>query len=164
MGSSSRGERLLTWSRLNGLRRRADSAWWPAVDWSAARGWSRARQDGQHVAPVRGGGASEKQRGKAATCALPDAIFCAARSPGFCRFGRAVATTLGPFWIHARGRRLPRNSAARLLDHMPREGRGRRGHRAVGETGSTRASEWPGEETLRRSSEHPVKRDFLRRR
>ena len=92
MGSSGRGERLLTWSRLDGLGRRADSAWWSADDWSDARGWSRARQDGQHVAPVRSGSASEKQRGKAATCALPGAIICAARGPGFCRPGSAAAT------------------------------------------------------------------------
>ena len=140
MESSGRGERLVTWSRLDGLGRRADSAWWTAVDWSDARGWSRARQDGQHVAPVRGGSASEKQRGKAATCALPSAIICAAKSPGFCRLGSAAATS-GLVWIHARVRRLPRRSAARLLNHMPRKGWERSGHRAVSETGSTRASE-----------------------
>ena len=60
MESSGRSERLMTWSRLNGLGRRADSAWWTAVDWSDARGWGWARQDGQHVAPVRGGSAGEK--------------------------------------------------------------------------------------------------------
>ena len=72
--SRSRSERMVTWSRLDELGRRADCAWWTAVDWGDARGWSWARQDGPHVAPVRGGSAGEKQRGKAAAPARPSAI------------------------------------------------------------------------------------------
>ena len=140
VGSSGRGEMLVARSRLDGLSRRAGSARWAAVGWSDAQGWIRARQDGQHVALVRGGSADEKQRGKAATCAHPSAVVCAAMSLGICRLGREAATS-GPVWIHARVRRFPRKSAARLLDHMPREGWERSGHRAVSEAGSTRASE-----------------------
>ena len=134
MKSGGRSERPVTWSRLSGLSRRADSAWWTAVGWSGARGCSRARQDGQHVAPVRGRSAGETKRGKAATCARPFTIKCAASGPGFCGLESEAATS-GPVGVHARVRRFPRKSAARLLDHMPGEGWGRGGHRAVSETG-----------------------------
>ena len=141
--SRSRSERMVAWSRLDGLGRRTDGAWWTAVDWSDARGWSWARQDGQHVAPVRGGSAGEKQRGKAAAPARPIAIICAANGLGFCGLEREAATS-GPFWVHARGRRLPRKSAALLLDHMPREGWGRVRHQAASETGK-----YPNEQIAR---------------
>ena len=73
--ASSRSERLVSWSRLVELSRRADCAWCTAVDWGDTRGWGWARQVGQHVAPVRGGSADYKQRGKATAPARPDAIL-----------------------------------------------------------------------------------------